>query len=211
MRGYAAQFPDLPNVSITRVANINDADTLRVLEDARPDLVVVSGTNLVGGRIIALAGRGQGIVNMHTGISPYVKGGPNCTNWCLAKRTFHLIGNTVMWLDPGVDSGPLIATEQTRLTGEESLTGLHLKVMEHAHDLYSRVLSALEAGREVPSVPQKVLGEGQTFYTREWNARMLLLGLYNFRRWYRPDTFRSEEFRALSSRLVLLPCDQNSV
>jgi len=37
--------------------------------------------------------------------------------WCLAKNWLHLIGNTVMWIDPGIDSGDLLSTERTPLDG----------------------------------------------------------------------------------------------
>jgi Formyl transferase len=156
-------FPDLPRIE---VADVNDPPVLGAVQELAPDLVAVSGTNLVGSAVIEASARGGGIVNLHTGISPQVKGGPNCTNWCLARGWFDLIGNTVMWLDAGIDSGNLIATERTRLTGDEDLAELHWKVMEHAHGLYARAIGAIGAGRPVPDVPQDEVGRGPTFRSR---------------------------------------------
>ena len=135
-RKYDSLFPDISTNDVTEVQNVNDAAALNTIKRLKPELVVVSGTNLVGRRVVEAAQEGMGIVNLHTGISPYVKGGPNCTNWCLAKNWFHLIGNTIMWLDLGIDTGHIIATEQTYLTGEESLLDLNLGVINHAHDKY---------------------------------------------------------------------------
>src|SRR5207253_2541544 len=129
-----ALHPRFPDVPLVRVRNINDTATREFLQQLRPDLVTVAGTNMVGPTLLAEASEGRGVVNLHTGLSPYVKGGPNCTNWCLAEGTFHLIGNTVMWLDPGIDTGRIIASERTPLAGDEDLAELHWKVMEHAHD-----------------------------------------------------------------------------
>ena len=191
---YERQFPDYPGVPIVKVKNVNDAATVAALEKHEPDLVIVSGTNLVGKKVIEASERGKGVVNLHTGISPYVKGGPNCTNWCLAKNWFHLIGNTVMWLDAGIDTGKIIATEQTPLSGDETLFELHWKVMEHAHDLYIRSIRQIGAGREVPAVPQSGICEGATFYTNDWNGFQMRKALKNFRSNY-PAYFADREKR----------------
>jgi methionyl-tRNA formyltransferase len=174
-------FPDLPSL---QVADVNDAPVLAWIDELAPDLVAVSGTNLVGEAVIEAAARGRGIVNLHTGISPQVKGGPNCTNWCLARGWFHLIGNSVMWLDPGIDSGNLIATERTPLTGNEDLEELHWKVMQHAHGLYVRAIGAIASGRPVPEVPQDRIGRGTTFYNDDWTALQMLWARWNFARRY---------------------------
>jgi folate-dependent phosphoribosylglycinamide formyltransferase PurN len=89
-----------------RTLNVNDPITLQFLEETRAELVLVSSTTLVGKDIINWAEARMGILNLHTGLSPYINGGPNCANWCLAEMQFHLIGNTVHWVDRGVDSGP---------------------------------------------------------------------------------------------------------
>lgn len=179
---YAADFSaDRP---VVEVDDVNEAASVELLRSTNADLAVVSGTNLVKGEVTrAMANRG-GLVNLHTGISPFVKGAPNCTNWCLAKGWFQLIGNTVMWLDLGIDSGAIIATERTPLEGMEDLAELHWKVMEHAHDLLVRSVALLAAGRPVPRVPQESIGPGVTFYSRQWRATEMLRARMNFARRY---------------------------
>ena len=174
-------FPDLPRIEVT---DVNEPPVLEAVQELAPDLVAVSGTNLVGPAVIEASARRRGIVNLHTGISPQVKGGPNCTNWCLARGWFDLIGNTVMWLDAGIDSGNLIATERTRLTGDEDLAELPWKVMEHAHGLYARAIGAIGAGRPMPDVPQDEIGRGATFRNADWTAPQMLRARWNFRRRY---------------------------
>ena len=198
---YDRRYPGFPDVPIVRVKNVNDAATIETLEKYAPDLTIVSGTNLVGKKVI---GASKKIVNLHTGISPYVKGGPNCTNWCLAKNWFHLIGNTVMWLDLGIDTGRLIATEQTPLSGEETLFELHWKVMEHAHDLYVRAVREIAEGRAVPSVPQDAIAEGVTFYNADWNAAEQRAALRNFRDDYRNYFADPRIHRKMSSEIELV-------
>lgn len=58
-----------------------------------------------------------------------------------------------MWIDEGIDTGNIITTEQTPLRGNESLFQIHLKVMDHAHDLYLRSIEVVRNNFEnCPSV-----------------------------------------------------------
>lgn len=201
---YSGSCDGLPPVPVIKVENVNDGDTLLAMERTDPDLVVVSGTNIIGSAIIEKASRRLGIVNLHTGLSPYIKGGPNCTNWCLAENAFHLIGNTVMWLDRGIDTGAVIATEQTPLSGSETLSDLHWKVMNHAHDLYVRSIACIAAGRTVARIPQAGIAEGTTYYTADWGFLAMMRATINFCRRYRPASFQSAEFRERTRQLRLI-------
>lgn len=204
---YDEEFPSFPDVPIVNVRNINQQETLDVLRADAPTLTVVSGTNIVGKSIIELSPK---IINLHTGISPYVKGGPNCTNWCLAKNWLHLIGNTVMWLDRGIDTGKIISTERTELTGAESLYELHLKVMEHAHDLYVRAIVKVLEGREVPSVPQNSIGEGHLFKTKDWTPKEMRRAKRNFRQNYSRFFSDTTEADQSSSELRLIELEMSA-
>jgi hypothetical protein len=177
---YDRMFPEFPIAPALTVTDINDPAVQGAMADMRPDLVIVSGTNLLKQPLIAIIGKSGKVMNLHTGISPYVRGGPNCTNWCLATGEFELIGNTVMWIDEGVDSGNLVATEQSPLDGTESLTRLHVKVMDHAHDLLLRCAERFVAGKALPNVPQRDLGAARLYLTRHWNARSAAKAVANF-------------------------------
>ena len=186
---YEAAFPAFPQLPL-EVDDINAPEIIALVERERPGLVVVSGTNLLKPSLIEAIHRTGKVVNLHTGISPYIKGGPNCTYWCLALGRFDLIGNTVMWLDAGIDSGAIIATERTPLTGRESLLDLQLSVMEHAHSLYVRAIRRFAEGKTLPSVRQGDLGERRLFLTRHWNAKHVARALANYYLRYRREAMR---------------------
>lgn len=193
-RRFAEQAGGWPEAPVLRVQNINDPRTVAWLTSLRPDVVLVSGTNLVGPAILAWGASCRGMINLHTGLSPYVKGGPDCTNWCLAEGVFHLIGNTVLWLDAGIDSGPILATELTPLTGRESLPDLHWAVMTHAHDLCVRSIQALGEGRPVARIPQDTIAAGRLLVSADWNARAMRRALQNFHSQFTPARLSSEPF-----------------
>lgn len=189
---YDRLYPDFPQAPI-EVADINATEVLALVERERPDLVVVSGTNLLKQPLIERIHASGRVVNLHTGISPYIKGGPNCTNWCLALGRFDLIGNTVMWLDAGIDSGAIIATERTPLEGTETMLGLHIAVMEHAHALYLRCIRMFAEGRTLPAVRQGDIAEGRLFLTRHWSSGPIVRAVRNFYGRYRPQALALQE------------------
>ena len=184
LRRYDRLYPDWPPVPTTLHPSANDQKLVELIERERPDLVLVSGTDLLSAQ--TLERFGTKVMNLHTGISPYIRGAPNCTNWALAIGEHDLIGNTVMWIDPGIDSGAIIATERTPLTGRESLVELHGKVMDHAHDLYRRAVAAFAAGQTLPAVPQSEIAKGRLFLMRDWNSFTMLRAVFNHRFRYRP-------------------------
>lgn len=139
-------------------------------------------------------------MNLHTGISPYVNGGPNCTNWCLANKKFSYIGNTVMWLNEGIDSGNLILTERTKLLGNESLSALHIKVLEHAHEIYQQCIVRYLSKQSLPNVEQNSIAKGETYYTKNWSAIKSFQAFINFCFYFNEKslTANADEIRLVS-------------
>ena len=177
LKQYHAQFPSWPAVPMHKLPNINSTEAFDITQAHQPDLVIVSGTSLIKEPLLSLKPR-IGIINLHTGLSPYVKGGPNCTNWCIANGDWHLVGNTIMWLNAGIDTGNIITTENVDIRPAADLTQAQLLVMEHAHDLYLRAVRYLLAAQPpYQSVKQDEIAKGKLYLTRMWDqgARTNLL------------------------------------
>jgi methionyl-tRNA formyltransferase len=62
----------LPQTDILHVHDINDKKTIDFIMQHQPDLLVVSGTSIIRKDIVTLH-LPKGIVNLHTGLSPYCK------------------------------------------------------------------------------------------------------------------------------------------
>jgi methionyl-tRNA formyltransferase len=174
-------YPKYPNVKTIDVENINSEESYNFSKDLNPDLIIVSGTRLLKEKLLSIQ-PSIGILNLHTGLSPYIKGGPNCTNWCIATNQFHLIGNTIMWIDLGIDTGNLITTKCVNFTGKEDFNEVHLKVINEAHDLYIEAIQFLKNGNR-QSVPQKEITSGKTYYTRDWKLTQKINLQRNFQNW----------------------------
>ena len=167
MKNYEAEFNSYPNCKQLTVSNINDKRTFNFTQKRNPDLILVSGTSLIKEDLLQINPK-IGLLNLHTGISPYIKGGPNCTNWCIATKQFNMIGNTIMWIDKGIDTGGILTTEYTKFSKiDNSLLKIHTRVMNHAHDLYIRSIRSILKNK-IQNIPQKNIGEGTTYYSKQW-------------------------------------------
>jgi methionyl-tRNA formyltransferase len=175
---YDERYPNYPDTEILDVENINSELVYNFTAKHNPDLILVSGTRLVKEKMLNIK-PSIGILNLHTGLSPYVKGGPNCTNWCIANKDFHLIGNTIMWIDKGIDTGNILTTEFAMINGNENLLGLHIKVMEHAHNLYINAVKFLNSGKH-QSVKQSDIVNGKTYFTKQWTLKQKINLIRNF-------------------------------
>lgn len=179
MKNYYSEKFSLPSkVRTLNVENINSEEAYNFSSEIEPDLIIVSGTRLVKEQMLSINPK-IGILNLHTGLSPYIKGGPNCTNWCIATKQFNLIGNTIMWIDLGIDTGNILTTETTEFTGKENLNEVHLKVMEHAHALYLKSIKHLAEGK-TSNVKQEDIAEGKTYYTKQWGISQKIQLVRNF-------------------------------
>jgi folate-dependent phosphoribosylglycinamide formyltransferase PurN len=206
LKSYDELYPSWPDISTFKTTNINEKFCVEYLQYHQPDLVLISGTRLIKGSFFQVQ-FSIGIINLHTGLSPYVRGGPNCTNWCIVNRTPHLIGNTIMWLSKGIDSGNIITSRKLKLTGKESFSEIHKIVMEDAHHLYieaSKIILS-KPKNELNSVPQKQLPEGILYLSKMWNTkqriRLLFILLFKF---YKRD-IKSENYLKLFDKTLAIP------
>ena len=177
---YDRSFHDYPETAILDAENINSQNVYDFTKELNPDLIVISGTRIVKEKLLSLQ-PSIGILNLHTGLSPYIKGGPNCTNWCISTEQFHLIGNTVMWVDLGIDTGNIVTTEFTDFTGDESLLEIHIKVMEHAHELCLKAIKHVANGKHA-NVQQDKVAKGLTYYTKQWRLKNKIDLVRNFKK-----------------------------
>ena len=197
---YSSQY-ELPKIEISYANSANDQSVADLIKKMEPNLVLVSGTDLLHDGIINEVKSHGRIMNLHTGISPYIKGGPNCTNWAIYLNRFDLIGNTIMWLDSGIDTGDILSTERADILDGDTLITIHQKVMEHAHDLYCRCYQAFLENRTLPSVPQRNVDEGKLFLTKHWTASARIKALWNL------YSYQYQFVNSSSDKVVLFPLE----
>lgn len=158
-----------PDVLRAEVVDINGPEAVSAIRGFEPDLIAVSGTRIIKQPVFDLQPP-RGLLNLHTGISPIYKGGPNCTLWCLANGEPEFIGSTLHVLDPGIDSGDIVASARVDVEVNDTAGTLACKAVAVGHDLYAQAVGALAAGARLRTIPQHQIGSGRTYFTRDWTA-----------------------------------------
>jgi methionyl-tRNA formyltransferase len=151
--------PDLPHdVPIIRVADINDPATETTLDSHRPDIVCVNGTQLIRRRLRERAARlPLGMVNLHTGLSPYARGG-NCNLFMLLERHPELVGITVHHIDGDIDGGDIIISDRPNLSPQDTYEMIDLKTFRLGNDRMIDAVRRLATG-SADRVPQWTKGK----------------------------------------------------
>jgi len=153
--------------SILEVMNINQQESVDFIKQNFHDIIVVSGTKMVKKGVLSLK-PAYGIINMHTGLSPYYNGGPSCTFWCLYNDDIECIGATVMFIDEGIDSGNIVLSDTVVINETDTYGMLEFKAIDLGNQLILKALNKLEKDRSFKGVPQKSITSGYVFYNRDY-------------------------------------------
>jgi folate-dependent phosphoribosylglycinamide formyltransferase PurN len=96
----------IPDNRLIRVPSVNAPETLDRLRDLDPAVVVLNGTRIVARRV--LEALPCPFLNMHAGITPLYRG-VHGAYWALADGRPDACGVTVHLVDPGIDTGGIVA------------------------------------------------------------------------------------------------------
>ena len=91
--------------------NVNEQNVIDFINQHSPDIICVNGTNLLRKYLLENITPPFGVINLHTGLSPYSRGG-NCNLFMLLEEHPELVGITVHHIDKGIDSGDIIISTQ---------------------------------------------------------------------------------------------------
>ena len=95
----------IPEHIIKRVPSVNNDETLKLLLQEKPDLVVVNGTRIISKKILdSVKCR---FINMHAGITPKYRGSHG-GYWALANKDAANSGVTIHLVDAGIDTGGIL-------------------------------------------------------------------------------------------------------
>jgi folate-dependent phosphoribosylglycinamide formyltransferase PurN len=104
LEALRASYPVMPLVPTARVASPNTAEAQRLIEQARPDLVLALCKNILAERIFAIPAHGTFV--LHPGICPEYRNAHGCF-WALATDDLDKVGMTMLRIDRGIDTGPI--------------------------------------------------------------------------------------------------------
>lgn len=133
------------------VGNINDASSIDLLQSWQCDLLIVLGWGQILGSD-ALKHAKIGTVGAHASLLPHNRGSAP-VNWAIIRGE-HETGNSLIWLEEGVDAGHLIDQRSFPITSYDSCTTVYDKVADSNREMLLSLLHQLEAGKR-PGQPQQ--------------------------------------------------------
>jgi phosphoribosylglycinamide formyltransferase-1 len=129
----------------TRLEPRTEVELVRMLHDARVDLVVLAGFMRVlkAPMLEAFPGR---IVNIHPSLLPKFPGLEAWKQALTARETE--TGCTVHIVDEQIDHGDILAQQKVPVLPDDTADTLHARIQAVEHDLYPRALTQLAKSLE---------------------------------------------------------------
>jgi methionyl-tRNA formyltransferase len=132
------------------------SELLPILERLKPDcIVVVAYGKILPPEVIKFPR--YGCINLHASLLPKYRGSAPIQRALMSGEK--TTGNSIMLMDEGMDTGPLLAQEEVFIEEEDNLQTLSEKLSKSGAELLIKTLKSWFEGRLVPK-PQ----EGETTY-----------------------------------------------
>jgi methionyl-tRNA formyltransferase len=149
---------------VVEVPYINHPRVSALVNRLKPDIITVFGTGLIRGPL--LAGGRLGIINLHGGLSPRYRGS-DCTFWALYNGEPDQVGCTLHFINPGIDTGNLIAHIYPEVTECDDEFTLFWRGVRDSAEIYAQCLERLGRG-ETLGQRQNEKGHLYLFKHRTW-------------------------------------------
>jgi phosphoribosylglycinamide formyltransferase-1 len=128
----------------------HDLAMVTKLLEVEPDLVVLAGYM----RIVApalLKAFPWRVINLHPALLPAFPGTHSIAD--AVRYGVKVTGVTVHFVDPGVDTGPVIAQEAVRVENGDTAESLAARIHELEHRMLPEVVRLFAEGRVTPPLP----------------------------------------------------------
>jgi folate-dependent phosphoribosylglycinamide formyltransferase PurN len=156
-----------------RVRSVNDNEAVALLTSLVPDVVVVHGTRIIAKRV--LRSIPCPVVNIHAGITLRYRG-VHGGYWALAEQHADWVGTTVHLVDPGIDTGGILAQTTFEVSGEDTIATYPDLHLVHGLPLLGAQLEKVMAGTELEPLQASIApGSGFYYHPTIWG--------YFWRRW----------------------------
>jgi len=142
------------DIPIYCVANHNNDHCKELLMAHQPDILALGGTRIIKPKILETPRRAT--VNSHPGLLPWLRGSAS-VGWALYKDMPQ--GATVHFIDPGIDTGDIIARRELPVYRRDTYESINARIATLSGELMAEALTLLSNG-EAPREPQdKNIGE----------------------------------------------------
>ncbi|MCH7526147.1 MAG: hypothetical protein IID39_01800 [Planctomycetes bacterium] len=170
--GHQADFRDSTERCVRSLDpdSLNGMETVQFLENRRVDVVLIYGTDLIKPPLLdRFAGC---TINMHLGLSPYYRG--TATNFSpLVNDEPEYVGATILLLDPGIDSGPIIHHARPDIVAEDLPHTVGCKAILAGIEKVIQALGEFETG-ELATVPQWKPPDAKLYLRKDYHPSQVV-------------------------------------
>jgi phosphoribosylglycinamide formyltransferase-1 len=149
LRRAGMRADPIPAERVRAVRSVNSEEARALLASLAPDVVVLSGTRIVGRE--TLRSVPAPFVNLHAGITPTYRG-VHGAYWALADGRPELAGATVHFVDEGIDTGGVIAHARVSPEPADSFATYPTLQLVAGVPVLVEAVSALLAGQRASGV-----------------------------------------------------------
>ncbi len=107
----------IPTNKIIKVQSINDEETITLLQQLNPDLIIIHGTRILSLKLLQSVS--CKVMNIHAGITPKYRG-VHGAYWALAESDPINCGVTVHFVDAGIDTGEIILQDNIQPSSSDN-------------------------------------------------------------------------------------------
>lgn len=102
---------------LQQVDSVNSSETIELLKQINPDVVVVNGTRIIANKVLKAIP--APLINTHVGITPKYRG-VHGAYWALVERDLDACGVTVHLVDKGIDTGSILYQETIEISDRDN-------------------------------------------------------------------------------------------
>ena len=139
-----------PVADAVHVGSVNDGETVAVLQNLEPTVVVVHGTRIISRR--TLRAIHAPCVNLHAGVTPRFRG-VHGGYWALAEGRADLVGTTIHLVDAGIDTGGILEQATFEATSRDNFATLPFLHLSAGIPMLVDHVGRLLAGEAPTAVP----------------------------------------------------------
>jgi len=148
IRQYNLSQVQIPEQHTVHVTSVNSSESLQVLQQIKPDLIIVHGTRIISKKILNQTN--APFINIHAGITPRYRGSHGAY-WALVNNDKDHCGVTVHLVDTGIDTGNILAQATIPYTAKDNFITYPYLQLAEGLQLLKNVIEEMKKG-ERPAV-----------------------------------------------------------
>lgn len=134
-----------------KVESINNEETIKILLQNKPDIIIVNGTRILSKKILNAVD--AVFINTHVGITPSYRG-VHGAYWALVNRDYKNCGVTVHLVDEGIDTGGILYQDLIEITKSDNInTYPYLQIVKAIPLLKQAIKDVIEGCVKIRDIP----------------------------------------------------------